>query len=82
MAQFGSIRLTPSKVQQIMAAGKEQLSPEEFEELTDLGCDAFGEDGEYHTLVVDGPIFLSPLLVRFGDERHEEDHWFLDVVLA
>ncbi len=50
-----------------------------FEELAELGCDAFGEDGEYHTLVVGGPIFSSPLAVRFGDERHEKDHWFLDM---
>jgi len=34
--QLSEIKITPSKMQQILAAGKEQLSPEEFEELSDL----------------------------------------------
>jgi len=34
--QLSDIKITPSKMQQILAAGREQLSPEEFEELTDL----------------------------------------------
>lgn len=36
MTQFGAVKLTPSKTQQILSAGKEQLSPEEYEELVDL----------------------------------------------
>jgi len=32
----GNIKITPSKMQQIMEAGRKQLSPEEFEELTEL----------------------------------------------
>ncbi len=36
MAQFGNITLTPSKVQQILEAGRRQLSAEEFEELSNL----------------------------------------------
>jgi len=31
-----NIKITPSKMQQIMEAGRKQLSPEEFEELTEL----------------------------------------------
>jgi len=36
MTQFGNITLTPSKVQQILEAGRRQLSAEEFEELSNL----------------------------------------------
>jgi len=32
----GDVKITPSKMQQIMEAGRKQLSPEEFEELTEL----------------------------------------------
>lgn len=53
-----------------------------FAELSDMGLDAFGEEGEYHTLVVDGPIFSSPLPIRAGGVRHEDGHWLLDVSLA
>ena len=34
--QLRDIKITPSKMQQILEAGRKQLSPEEFEELTDL----------------------------------------------
>lgn len=39
MAEIGSFRVTPAKVQQIMEAGRKQLSPEEFEELESLLLD-------------------------------------------
>jgi len=31
------------------------------------GCDPCGENGEFHTLVHDGPMFEAPLAVREGD---------------
>lgn len=36
--------------------GKE-LTKETVKQVKDLGCDPSGENGEYHTLVYDGPIF-------------------------
>lgn len=36
--------------------GKE-LNKEVVDEVKNLGCDPSGENGEYHTLVFDGPIF-------------------------
>ena len=39
MAQIGNIQITPTKIQQIMEAGRRQLSPEEFEELESLLLD-------------------------------------------
>lgn len=36
IAQIGNVTLTPTKIQQVLEAGRRQLSPEEFEELSDL----------------------------------------------
>lgn len=41
--------------------------------MKDAGIDVCGENGEYHTLTVDGPVFKAPLnfssggILRFGD---------------
>lgn len=41
--------------------------------MRDAGVDVCGENGEYHTLAVDGPVFKTPLafttggILRFGD---------------
>lgn len=32
------------------------------------GCDPCGENGEFHTLVVDGPMFARPIPVRSGEQ--------------
>jgi len=39
MAGIGDIRIAPSKIEQILEAGRKQLSPEEFEELESLLLD-------------------------------------------
>ncbi|GAB6194858.1 Dph6-related ATP pyrophosphatase [Lysobacter xanthus] len=31
------------------------------------GCDPCGENGEFHTLVVDGPMFATPIAVKAGE---------------
>lgn len=52
-------------------------------EMVALGAHPCGEAGEYHTLVVDGPLFRSPLRVAFPEGQpafYERDGvWFLDV---
>lgn len=40
-----------------------------LEELRGEGIDVCGENGEYHTLVVDGPLFAYPLKLEFSEER-------------
>ena len=41
--------------------------------MKNCGIDICGENGEYHTLVVDGPVFRRPLelstgkILRFGE---------------
>lgn len=51
-------------------------------ELEALGIDSCGENGEFHTIVINGPIFSSRLPVTFGDVRENENYVFLDVSLS
>lgn len=48
------------------------------EYLKDRGIDLCGENGEYHTLVVDGPIFHKRIEVREGRTIKRDGYWFLD----
>ena len=41
--------------------------------------DVCGEQGEYHTLVVDGPLFSKRLQIRYGDTVQRNGYWFLDI---
>lgn len=47
-------------------------------EIEEAGADACGENGEYHTFVVDGPIFERAVEVEFGDRRLRDGVWFAD----
>jgi diphthine-ammonia ligase len=55
------------------------LSGEMAPELGRLGVDLCGERGEYHTVVVDAPVFSAPLPVRLGEQVLRADCWALDV---
>ncbi len=48
-------------------------------EIEASGCDACGEEGEYHTAVVDGPRFRAPIRVRPGARELHSGYWFLDL---
>ena len=43
------------------------------------GVDVCGENGEYHTLAVDGPVFQKPLSFRMGDRVELGDHAFIKI---
>ena len=49
------------------------IDPDAMRLMKDAGIDVCGENGEYHTLAVNGPIFKTPLdfqtgeILRFGD---------------
>ena len=43
------------------------------------GADAAGENGEYHSLVVDGPLFGRRLEIEPGERSLRDGVWFLDV---
>jgi uncharacterized protein (TIGR00290 family) len=55
------------------------LTASMLDELAALGVDPCGERGEYHTLVVNSPLFSRPLAVRTGGRVLRAGCWALDV---
>ena len=53
-----------------------------IEQLEKIGIDACGENGEYHTLVVDAPIFKNRVNVQFGMKSHNENGWVIEMQLV
>jgi uncharacterized protein (TIGR00290 family) len=43
------------------------------------GVDICGEQGEYHTLAMDGPLFRKRLQITYGVRVQRDGYWFLDV---
>jgi uncharacterized protein (TIGR00290 family) len=41
--------------------------------------DPCGENGEFHTLVLDGPIFSKKIEITGTDPVHKEGYWFLNI---
>lgn len=52
------------------------LTKELIEKIKDTGSDACGENGEYHTFVVDGPIFNYKIEVKHDDFKTEDNYRF------
>jgi diphthine-ammonia ligase len=74
----------------LVAVREGKLPPELLGEVIDeamltrfeeYGVDLAGENGEYHSVVVDGPIFAKPLGVAPGPEgvSLRDGVWFLDL---
>lgn len=55
------------------------LDDDVVEEMKRCGIDICGENGEYHTLVVDGPIFKTPLPHTVGEQLDFGDYSVVDV---
>ena len=51
-------------------------------EFIRLGVDACGENGEFHTVVTDGPVFSRPLRLVPGPQVQRSGYWFQDLALA
>jgi uncharacterized protein (TIGR00290 family) len=51
-------------------------------EIEAAGADACGENGEFHTFVVDGPIFRRAVDVRLGETSLRDGVWFVDLLPA
>ncbi len=51
-------------------------------ELDNLGIDPCGENGEYHTLVIDCPLFAKPVSVQADDFLLHENYWFTGLSLV
>ncbi len=48
-------------------------------EFIEQGIDPAGEKGEYHTVVLDGPIFTKPLCLEEREHVLKNGYWFLDL---
>ena len=51
-------------------------------ELARLGVDPCGENGEFHTVVTDGPIFDRPLSLELREQVQRADCWVQDLAAA
>ncbi len=57
-----------------------RVDAELIDELVARGdIDPCGENGEYHTFVLDGPLFQRPVLPRETLPVRKGDHWFLNL---
>ena len=56
-----------------------ELNQDTLRDLRGEDIDFCGENGEYHTLVVDGPLFSQRLDVAFGDPQLRGGMWVADV---
>lgn len=45
--------------------------------LEDIGVDVCGENGEFHTLVIDCPLFAKRIAVPESEKIKHEEYWFL-----
>jgi uncharacterized protein (TIGR00290 family) len=57
------------------------ITPSLVDELEAMGIDACGENGEFHTLVLDCPLFANSLRVSITEKLHHEGYWFSRLVL-
>lgn len=55
------------------------LDAETIDLMKRCGIDVCGENGEYHTLVVDGPVFCNPLAYRTGEILNFNDFSVIEV---
>lgn len=55
------------------------IDREIINEFRETGIDPCGENGEYHTLVVDGPVFSKPLLIKPGASTEHSGYYALDI---
>lgn len=55
------------------------LNPALVNEFERRGIDLCGEEGEYHTVVTDGPIFSRPLSLQLNETSLRSGYWFIDV---
>ena len=54
-----------------------QLTPELVTRLEEIGVDVCGENGEFHTLVVDCPLFKNPVSVPDYTTVLHDNYWFI-----
>ena len=58
-----------------------RITPELIDQLESIGVDACGENGEYHTLVVNAPVFKNRINVSFTERSNNNGYWFIGMKL-
>ncbi len=58
------------------------ISPTVIDELEKMGIDACGENGEFHTLVLDCPLFKERINVIVKEKLYHGNYWFAKLELA
>jgi uncharacterized protein (TIGR00290 family) len=58
------------------------ITPSLVEELESMGIDACGENGEYHTLVLNCPLFANRIDVTLTGKLQHEKYWFGQVAVS
>lgn len=58
------------------------ITPELVTELEIMGIDPCGENGEYHTLVLDCPLFSSAIDVVITEKLIHDKYWFAKLELT
>lgn len=56
------------------------INAELVDELESMGIDACGENGEFHTLVLDCPLFKERIDVSVAKTLHHGEYWFGELV--
>ncbi len=59
----------------------QELTLDLAEQLSELGCDVCGENGEYHSFVFDGPLFQSAVDFDLGKPIVGEEFGHLPLFL-
>jgi uncharacterized protein (TIGR00290 family) len=57
------------------------ITKEIIEEFEAIGIDPCGENGEYHTLVLDCPLFSEEIQVQLLDTQWHQQYWFAKLSL-
>lgn len=57
------------------------IDKELIKEFNEIGIDPSGENGEYHTVVLDGPLFNKKLEVNKLGHLHNDGYWFQEFEL-
>jgi diphthamide synthase (EF-2-diphthine--ammonia ligase) len=52
-----------------------------IKEFNEIGIDPSGENGEYHTVVLDGPLFNKKLEVNRLNQLYNDGYWFQEFEL-
>jgi uncharacterized protein (TIGR00290 family) len=56
-----------------------RITGELIGQLEEISVDPCGENGEYHTLVVNAPVFNRRLDVSFGRTFNHKGYWFIEM---